>query len=318
MKDRPEEQSMEAFEQVKVEDFAAAVLAGYGWKQGQVIGRNKNLVDTKVFEYKRKGGSEGLGYNPSTGDPKKRRGSWVVEGSKEKSREKEKVVRVISGRYMGSKGIVLKNFENFQLVLKLQGSGEEVKLRDDMVVELGSAEEEKFLKKLKKSEDEYKSGKKENRKREERRSMETRREDKSNSVQQSTRSTDRNGAPKVQWLTSYIRVRITSKDFMGGKLYLKKGKVIDVVGPMTCDISMDGSQELVQCVDQDILETALPKLGGSVLVLYGKHKGIFGNLIERNAGKETGVVREAGSHELIKVKLDEIAEYLGDPSYLGY
>ncbi|XP_074558262.1 protein MOS2-like [Curcuma longa] len=318
VKNRPEEQSMEAFEQVKVEDFAAAVLSGYGWKQGQVIGRNKDLADTKVFEYKRKGGSEGLGYNPSTGDPKKRRGSWVVEGSKEKAREKEKVVRVISGRYMGSKGIVLKNFENFELVLKLQGSGEEVKLRDDMVAELGSAEEEKFLKKLKKSEYEYNSGKKENRKREERRSMESRREDKSNSVQQSTRSSDRNGAPKVQWLTSYIRVRIINKDFMGGKLYLKKGKVIDVVGPTTCDISMDGSQELVQCVDQDILETALPKLGGLVLVLYGKHKGIFGNLEERNAEKGTGLVREAGSHEFIKVKLDEIAEYLGDPSYLGY
>ncbi|KAG6477427.1 protein MOS2-like isoform X1 [Zingiber officinale] len=316
VKDRPGEQSMEAFEQVKVEDFAAAVLAGYGWKQGQVIGRNKDLADTKVFEYKRKGRSEGLGYNPSAGDPKKRRGSWVVEGSKEKAREK--VVRVISGRYMGSKGVVLKNFENFELVLKLQVSGEEVKLRDDMVAELGSAEEEKFLKKLKKSEYEYKSGKKENRKREERRSMESRREDNSNSVQQSTRSSDRNGAPKVQWLTSYIRVRIISKDFMGGKLYLKKGKVIDVVGPTTCDISMDGSQGLVQCVDQDILETALPKLGGSVLVLYGKHKGIFGNLVERNAEKGTGVVSEAGSHEIIKVKLDEIAEYLGDPSYLGY
>ncbi|XP_042438036.1 protein MOS2-like isoform X2 [Zingiber officinale] len=286
VKDRPGEQSMEAFEQVKVEDFAAAVLAGYGWKQGQVIGRNKDLADTKVFEYKRKGRSEGLGYNPSAGDPKKRRGSWVVEGSKEKAREKV--------------------------------SGEEVKLRDDMVAELGSAEEEKFLKKLKKSEYEYKSGKKENRKREERRSMESRREDNSNSVQQSTRSSDRNGAPKVQWLTSYIRVRIISKDFMGGKLYLKKGKVIDVVGPTTCDISMDGSQGLVQCVDQDILETALPKLGGSVLVLYGKHKGIFGNLVERNAEKGTGVVSEAGSHEIIKVKLDEIAEYLGDPSYLGY
>ncbi|KAG6499466.1 hypothetical protein ZIOFF_039254 [Zingiber officinale] len=253
----------------------------------------------------REGGSEGLGYNPSTGDRKKRRGSWVVEGSKEKTKEKEKVLKVISARYM-SKATVLKNFE---LDLKLQGSGEEVKLSDDTVVELGSVEEEKFLKKLKKSEDE---------KREERRSMETRREDKSNSVQQSTRSTDHNGPPKVQWLTSYIRVRIISKDFMGKKLYLQKGKVIDVVGPITYDISMDGSRELVQCVDQDILETALPKLGGSVLVLNGKHKGNFRNLEERNAEKETRVTREAGSHEFIKVKLDEIVECLGDPSYLGY
>lgn len=122
----------------------------------------------------------------------------------------------------------------------------------------------------------------------------------------------------VRWLRSHIRVRIVSKKFGGGKLYLKKGEVVDVVGPTTCDIRIDGRRELVQGVDQGILETALPKSGGSVLVLYGKHKGVFGSLVERDSEKETGIVRDADSHALINVSLEQIAEYVGDPSDLGY
>lgn len=122
----------------------------------------------------------------------------------------------------------------------------------------------------------------------------------------------------VRWLRSHIRVRIISKKFRGGKLYLKKGEVVDVVGPTTCDIKMDETGMLVQGVDQEILETALPKRGGSVLVLCGKHKGMYGSLVERDSEKETGVVRDADSHALINVLLEQVAEYIGDPSYLGY
>jgi G patch domain and KOW motifs-containing protein len=122
----------------------------------------------------------------------------------------------------------------------------------------------------------------------------------------------------VRWLTSHIRVRIISKDFKRGKYYLKKGEIVDVVGPTTCDISIDETRELLQGVDQCMLETALPKKGGAVLVLYGKHKGVYGDLVKKDLEEEMGVVRDADSHELINVQLEQIAEYLGDPSYLGY
>ncbi|KAI3865667.1 hypothetical protein MKX03_001527, partial [Papaver bracteatum] len=54
------------------------------------------------------------------------------------------------------------------------------------------------------------------------------------------------------------------------------------------------------------------------LILYGKHKGVFGNLVERDTEKETGVVRDADTHELLNVHLEQIAEYIGDPSHLGH
>lgn len=99
---------------------------------------------------------------------------------------------------------------------------------------------------------------------------------------------------------------------------MKKGEVVDVVGPRVCDVSMDDGNELVQGVSQDVLETVLPRRGGQVLVLSGKHKGVYGSLVERDLDRETGVVRDADTHDLINVRLEQIAEYIGDPSYLGY
>ncbi|KAG7541568.1 G-patch domain [Arabidopsis thaliana x Arabidopsis arenosa] len=123
---------------------------------------------------------------------------------------------------------------------------------------------------------------------------------------------------KVSWLRSHIRVRIISKDVRGGRLYLKKAVVTDVVGPTSCDIAMDETQELVQGIDQELLETALPRRGGSVLVLFGRHKGVYGRLVEKDLDKETAVVCDADSQEMLHVKLDQVAEYIGDPADIGY
>ncbi|KAK9266237.1 hypothetical protein L1049_000025 [Liquidambar formosana] len=82
---------------------------------------------------------------------------------------------------------------------------------------------------------------------------------------------------------------------------------------------MDESRELIQGVAQELLETVVPRRGGPVLVLYGKHKGAYGNLVERDMVKEeTGVIQDADSHALLNVHLEQIAEYVGDPSYIGY
>jgi G patch domain/KOW motif-containing protein len=99
---------------------------------------------------------------------------------------------------------------------------------------------------------------------------------------------------------------------------LKKGEVLDVIGPTTCDISMDESREIIQGVSQDMLETAIPRRGGPVLVLSGKHKGAFGSLVERDLDREIGIVRDADTHEMLSVKLEHMAEYIGDPSLLGH
>ncbi|XP_062210602.1 protein MOS2-like [Phragmites australis] len=131
------------------------------------------------------------------------------------------------------------------------------------------------------------------------------------------KSSGNSNGNKVRWLQSHIRVRVVSEK-LSRRLYLMKGRVVDVVGPTTCDIMMDDGSELVQGVEQDMLETVLPRTNGRVLVLYGKHKGVYGHLIEKNSEEETGVVKDADTKDMVRVRYDQIAEYVGDPELLGY
>ncbi|PSR93589.1 hypothetical protein CEY00_Acc28203 [Actinidia chinensis var. chinensis] len=338
----PDDVSLEEYAEMPVEGFGAALLAGYGWYEGRGIGR-KPKGDVKVVQYEKRTAKEGLGFFSDM--PSNKDNSSRINGSNKKEREQRsgkegggggfsvgKDVRIIGGRDVGLKGRVLELVGSGDwVVLKILRTDEKVKVRIGDVAELGSVEEERCLRKLKElkiqgSKDE--TGSNDGR----RTSKQGLRESKGEGIvekrKDSKRSREEGGrrsekredlrTGKVSWLASHIRVRIISKELKGGRLYLKKGEIVDVVGPTTCDISMDGSRELIQGVDQELLETALPRHGGAVLVLCGKHKGAYGSLVDRDMENETGVVRDADTHEMLNVRLEQIAEYIGDPSCIGY
>lgn len=317
----PEDRGFEEFEDMPVESFAKALLAGYNWHEGKGVGKNAK-EDVKVKQYDKRAGRHGLGYDaqPDSNNQDKDKLKEKRRGEKEKDGFFiGKDVRVIGGRRedtVGSKGTIVERLDSNWFVLKLVKTGEKVKVSVVDIADLGSKEEEKCLKKLKKLNiRQVSNGDHERRKTEP-------------STQGRERAKRGNGEMRVdplpqrergvQWLRNHIRVRVISKDLKRGNLYGKKGEVVDVVGPYLCDISMDESRELIQSVDQDLLETALPRRGGPVLVLYGKYKGVYGNLVQKDLDQETGVVQESGTHELLNVKLGQVAEYIGDPSYIGY
>ncbi|CAL1374470.1 unnamed protein product [Linum trigynum] len=319
----PDDEGFKEFEDVPVEGFGAALLAGYGWTEGRGIGKNAK-VDVEVKQYFKRTDKQGLGFLSHESEMSSDKNKQKEKGreiEKEKDRDGKadgfavgKVVRVVAGSRgdaVGSKGTVVEILGTEWLVLKLAKTGEELRVHASDVAALGSGEEEKCLKKLKelriRSEKQSSNGGKSGNRR--------------SGASERTRDYDRIKPDKERgtpWLNNHIRVRIISKDMKGGRLYLKKGEVVDVVGPYICDIAMDGSRELVQGVDQDLLETALPRSGGPVLVLYGKHKGVYGKLVKRDLEKESGVVQDSDTHEFLKVKLEQIAEYIGDPSEIGY
>ncbi|KAJ6701458.1 G PATCH AND KOW-CONTAINING [Salix koriyanagi] len=318
LKRLPEDRGFEEFEEIPVEDFAKALLKGYGWHEGRGVGKNAK-EDVKIKQYTKRTDKEGLGFFSASLDSKNSNSGSVGGSVKENESERNKdgfsvgkEVRLIFGKKenLGLKGTIVKRLGSDSIVLRVEKSGESVKVRVSDVAELGSGEEEKCLKELK-----------ELKIREEKKPNDGDREQQPVKESRESLKIGNGGFVKergVQWLRSRIRVRIISKDLKGGKLYLKKGEVVDVVGPSKCDVSMDESRELVQSVDQDLLEVALPLLGDPVLVLNGKHKGVYGNLVQRDLDREVGVVQDYGSHELLNVKLEQIAEYVGDPSYIGY
>lgn len=327
LKRLPEHNGIDEYTDMPVEGYGAALLKGYGWVEGRGIGRNAK-EDVKVVEYKRWTAKEGIGFIPEVPKPSsKGEGGVKVDQSDNVGKIDRKKggkglcvgkeVRVVRGKEMGMKGVILEVKSGGDLViLKLGRRDEEVKLQARDVAELGSVEEERCLKKLL-----------ELKIKEEKSNLDGVRKQSSGGRSRDEVTTERNKqgrrsrderSDKVSWLASHIRVRIISKDLKRGRLYLKKGEIMDVVGPTSCDICMDETRELIQGVDQDLLETALPKRGGPVLVLHGRHKGVYGHLVEKDSENETGVIRDGDTKELLKVRLEQIAEYLGDPSYIGY
>lgn len=310
----PEDAGMDDFTDVPVEGFGLALLSGYGWKEGMGIGRNAK-DDVKVSEVIKRTGRGGLGFTEEFSENRiesNGKGSANIGNANVKQDETErkrlnigKEVRIVSGREIGMKAKVVEVRRSGEiLVLRLAGSGEKVKVRSTDVAELGSAEEEKGLRNLKElkiKEENVDIGKVHR-----------------NSVRKTSHEDKKMVKERVNWLRNHIRVRIISKDLKGGRLFLKKGVVVDVVGPGMCDISMDESRELIQGVEQELMETALPRRGGPVLVLCGRHKGVYGSLLERDSEKETGLVRDADTREMLNVRLDEMAEYTGDPNDIGY
>lgn len=307
----PDDQGFDEFKDVAVDGFGAALLGGYGWKEGMGIGKNAK-ENVKVVEIKRRTAKEGLGFVADVPPPTSKKSEMNGKKESEKRKKEERIVRIVRGRDVGLKASVVDRFGDDFLILKVLRSGEEVKVKIEDVAELGSKEEDRCLRKLQDSKTrgrEEENGSRSKRGRDE---VEERR------VNGNGGGREEKGKKQISWLTSHIRVRVISRSFKAGRLYLKKGEVLDVIGPTTCDISLDESREIIQGVSQDMLETAIPKRGGPVLVLYGKHKGVFGSLVERDLDREIGVVRDADTHELLNVKLEHMAEYIGDPSLLGH
>nr|XP_043622836.1 protein MOS2-like [Erigeron canadensis] len=263
----PDDRGMDEFVDMRVEDFGAALLKGYGWVEGRGIGKNAK-EDVKVVEILKRTGKEGLGFVNDMPMPMSKN-------------DKESVPNGVKRDGNVGSGDINGKDKNLNVNQIDKNDGE--RKGSDRKVNDSRRDHKDENKDKKRSRDRYE--------------YET---------------------PKKSWLNSRIRVRIISKELKGGKLYLQKGEIVDVVGPSTCDISMDSSREIVQGVEQDFLETVLPRCGGHVLVLYGRHKGVYRSLQENDMDNETAVVRDADTHALLNVKLEQIAEYVGDPDDIAY
>ena len=92
---------------------------------------------------------------------------------------------------------------------------------------------------------------------------------------------------KENWICSDILVRIISKELAGGKYFKRKG-VIDRVldDKFTCEVEIldsgpderDGGDVLR--LDQDDLETVVPKEGKKVRIVNGKGRGKIAKVVE--------------------------------------
>ena len=74
-------------------------------------------------------------------------------------------------------------------------------------------------------------------------------------------------------------------------------------------LNMGGGQ-VINVVERH-LESALPKVGGSSVVLSGEHRFAKGRLLERDSKKNRGVVQVFEDMSLVTTSLDDMAEWCG-------
>ena len=115
---------------------------------------------------------------------------------------------------------------------------------------------------------------------------------------------------EIGWLLQGIRVRINSDQILSGKYYAQKA-VVQKVSGRSCTVKMDSNGKMIGKMDEKFLNSALPKRGGTVVVLKGKHRGRMGQLTLRDKRQKLAHVQFMdGSRKQRKFRYDDVAEYV--------
>lgn len=115
------------------------------------------------------------------------------------------------------------------------------------------------------------------------------------------------------WLVPGIVVRCISKTFQGGALYQKKLVVMDMkTSDVASTVMYDDRQRIVDDISEDLVETAMPQVGGLVRVVRGSDRyGELGVLRERNSEKNKATVQMEDDGMMETFKMDDVAQWVG-------
>lgn len=304
----PPESTIEEYERMPVEAFGEALLRGMGWKEGRGIGRGKKDVEAK--ELVRRADRLGLGADPATGSKKEKR--FIKPGESRQAAQEdlvyvdEKTGAIKSSRPVGSDAKLKKRSElgvvagkrMYVVGGKHSGFACEVKSIDQ-------GEERATVRLLPSMETVRVTFRDlaEGRARDAAARMPAAKKAKTATT---TLPSASNAKP---WLYPNIRVRIVDKKASNGRYYLKKGTIVDVKTPETCDIFIDDFREVAQDLHQRQLETVVPKgEGGAVLCVAGKWKGRRGTLLRRTKKSEYVACQLEDEAEILKLHLDDVCE----------
>lgn len=82
---------------------------------------------------------------------------------------------------------------------------------------------------------------------------------------------------KSHWIKSGLVVKVLNKKLADGAYHKQKGTIVKVIEKLTAEVEMSKSGDVLR-IGQAELETVLPSVGGSVLVVNGAHRGSRGTL----------------------------------------
>lgn len=300
-----------------VEKFGEALLRGMGWEKGKPVGRNpRGTVEAR--EYVRRPDRLGLGAQPKEILDKKKRKNrmdpsdrsnphmvMIDEDGKvrhtktldEKLVEREKLglyvgkrVAIMDGPHEGMSGKIValeKRQSSMVARVKLELSGETIPVSSHLLGNISEVQAGRGL-----------SGQ----------------EEEDSKVARATESilkqeSHSGRSRRTSWLVPNIRVRIIDKRLAKGRYYLKKGHIVDVISPNSCDVVLDDGARHLSDVHQESLETVIPRVAGTpVRVLRGEHSRETAKLVSRDSSRGTVTVQLNTDYSLQTFRMDDVAE----------
>lgn len=311
----PPESSLVDYQRMPIEAFGEALMRGMGWSEGKGIGRNAKK-DVEAKELVRRADRLGLGADPAA--PTKKQKRFIKPGE---SREVADMVYVDdSGAVKSSRPVnaTLTNKRTLGVVVgkrmyvqsgRHSGFECEVKSIEQSSSSSSDRATVRLLPSLEMVSVRCKDLVEMSHKRQKTGNELTNGINKKLKVDSKHPSHHYETKP---WLYPNIRVKIIDKKAFDGKLYLKKGTVLDVKSPTVCDVFVDDFNEVFQDLHQSQMETSVPrKEGSTVKIVAGRFKGRVGQLLHRSKHSEYVALQINDEDEVKKLHLDDIAEYRG-------
>jgi len=346
---RPNEASLEGYDSVPVDQFGAAMLRGMGWAEGAPIGVGKNAKVVPVIEFvSRPGYRTGLGATPLATPPEANKKKRIKPGESREPKEPQvltdgkgniksirrageeltalskvglhegSLVVIVQGPHDGLYARVSKMLSSTnELIVRLESSDEEVKVEKDDVTLVDEKRlkdnhpalifMEEYEKKIKEenSKKEKPQGDKSDNK-EDRDVKKSKTLDKKDALKSSSSTSS-------SWMFPHLVVRVVSKSYEGGKYYLKKGTIVDVIDTERCTVQLQDVKKLLE-VKQSMLETVVPKVGERIMIVTGKNKGKTGKVMDKpKSGEGTkAVIQMTRDLDVEAMELDNICQYVGE------
>lgn len=345
-----EEASLEDYTNTPIEEFGAALLRGMGWEEGKAVGR-RNIRGTipQAIQFVARPSGLGLGANPAPAPPKREK-KYIkpgesrqakpdmvsldangniqnVRGLDDKLVERNslgakpgKTMRILEGRHSGLGCVVLALEPHIEgrsdrATVRLLPSETTATVRCKELAEQGSAPSKKQGKSAGSHGSQHK-------KRSQAQSdsdlSETRRISDS-SKKQRTHPSDEEDMPasassEKPWLAAHIMVKVVDKHLQGGKLYLKKAEIIEILQPKVCTLYSRDTRKYYSNVQQSQLETVVPQEEGArVLVIQGQYKGQRARLLKRSKEAQLAVVQFLSDlSQVAKLPFDDVSQYVGE------
>ncbi|CAJ0579705.1 unnamed protein product, partial [Mesorhabditis spiculigera] len=305
----PNEKSTEDadYAAIPIESFGLAILRGCGWKDGEGIGKNPQIVKMKVSHQRPKG--LGLGAKPpapqtAVGKNKEEEeelSGEIVKGSRVKITVKPNIGKygMVEGRDDDNNSCFVRLALGKNVVrVSLFGVAKVTKKEYDAKAHvLNQANYEQEAKRLKAERESYRA----------KEQTDDRRESDKRDRRRDER--DYREVPKIDpkelWVRPDLIVRFVNEDYKKGRYMSQKMRVVDVADIKNLTLEDDSGNQHYE-IRQTWVETVVPRNAGErVMIVRGKNRGKPAVVEDKDKRTETLVLRLLSTNEIKKVYFDD-------------